>query len=33
MDGTVWRGMTRDQLGTAYNNGAAFADSEARLAD
>jgi dipeptidyl aminopeptidase/acylaminoacyl peptidase len=32
MDGTVWRGMTRDQIGAAYNNGAAFSDSEERLA-
>ncbi|MGE0564952.1 MAG: alpha/beta hydrolase [Pseudolabrys sp.] len=32
MNDIVWRGMTRDQLGAAYNNGAAFKDSEARLA-
>jgi acetyl esterase/lipase len=31
MDGVVWGGMTRDQLGAAYNNGAAFTDSEERL--
>jgi acetyl esterase/lipase len=32
MDGHVWCGMTRGQLGAAYNNGAAFSDSEERLA-
>lgn len=33
MNDIVWRGMTREQLGAAYNNGAAFKDSEERLAD
>ncbi|MGE0064077.1 MAG: alpha/beta hydrolase [Xanthobacteraceae bacterium] len=32
MGGVAWGGMTRDQLGAAYNNGAAFTDSEERLA-
>ncbi len=29
----VWRGMTRAQLDAAYNNGAAVADSAARIAE
>jgi len=29
----VWRGMTRAQLDAAYNNGAAVADSAARITD
>src|SRR3979409_16870 len=29
----VWRGMTRPQLDAAYNNGAAVADSAARITD
>ena len=32
MNDIVWRGMTRDRLGAAYNNGLAFKDSERRLA-
>src|SRR3981189_652791 len=30
---SVWRGMTRAQLDAAYNNGAAVADSAARIAE
>ena len=33
VDDIVWRGMTRAQLDAAYNNGAAVADSAARIAE